>query len=607
MKDFQLIEYLLDEALAEKLRPIILDAMLEHLRETDGRGRSVGGAWRLTVTQAKEILAIRQPALRAHIPHNLESLPTTAEPLPGNAEIGNLVHKWLDEAALFLRQEGSAILLQCRDLPQQEAKDKLWGAIFDRKVWPNIIGGGYLESPEKVDAANSAIECMKRWSAHMLSEFRSQPADLTPQAFFLDTETDVMAEVEHKGQRISLVGKPDLVMLNSACCPCIIDYKFGLQGQIELQLAQLVLYGIIVEKLKGTACKSGRLLVFSPFEVAALPDAKYPPEVVIPDVDEAFSGFIGNEQAVQRVKVVLTLALRNSPPLMPVNFMFCGSAGLGKTEIARRVATALKGLPMVEQHAKYIASVDDLIESVDKKFAESAIEIEELPADAGRDVAFYPPFVLFIDEVHLLGKKADEFLPLFEPNERKAKGKKYARDFKNATILVATTDRGKLPQAFLTRFRMVDLKPYSIDELALILKPVFVQNGIDAPDAEVLRALVIAGRLNPRVAKGRTEEFISWHIAKPNDYPVTAAAVNKMALEVWDLKAGSLTRNDLLYMQALADGKKGESSLLGLLQGIGREEVFGIIEPYLLSAGYVRTTSQGRELTESGRLLLSRL
>jgi holliday junction DNA helicase RuvB len=46
-------------------------------------------------------------------------------------------------------------------------------------------------------------------------------------------------------------------------------------------------------------------------------------------------------------------------------------------------------------------------------------------------------------------------------------------DFKDATLLAATTDKGLLPGPFLSRFRIIDLVPYTAEEVAAIISPVF--------------------------------------------------------------------------------------------------------------------------------------
>jgi Holliday junction resolvasome RuvABC ATP-dependent DNA helicase subunit len=229
----------------------------------------------------------------------------------------------------------------------------------------------------------------------------------------------------------------------------------------------------------------------------------------------------------------------------------------------------------------------------------AGIEAPEQGLDAGLPVKRYPPFVLFVDEIHDMKKRADAFLNVFEPNDRRGVGKAAVGNFAMATILGATTDRGRLPGAFLSRFRMIDLEPYSESEAAQILTPLF--DGLVTTD-DVTAMLARIGRLTPRLAIERAREMLDRHRFNPTTYPLSRDGVQRVCDEQWGVDVAGLTENDRRYLRALAGGPRG-STALGALLPVGRDEIERIIEPFLLQIEAVRITPAGRALTELGRVM----
>jgi Holliday junction resolvasome RuvABC ATP-dependent DNA helicase subunit len=220
-----------------------------------------------------------------------------------------------------------------------------------------------------------------------------------------------------------------------------------------------------------------------------------------------------------------------------------------------------------------------------------------LATDSGLPRLSYPPVVIFLDEIHLLGRRADLFLNVFEPRERRAVGSKGVADLRAATLLGATTDKGRLPAPFLTRFRMVDLVPYSAEEVAEILRPAFVGHDVDEG---FLVALARMSRLNPREALQRAEEMLTHHRFDASAYPLSPAGLARMASETWQVDEDGLRPSDLAYLRALQSGRRGLAALTQMLP-VGQDEIVAVIEPYLLQLDLIRMTGSGRELTEIGR------
>jgi Holliday junction resolvasome RuvABC ATP-dependent DNA helicase subunit len=97
--------------------------------------------------------------------------------------------------------------------------------------------------------------------------------------------------------------------------------------------------------------------------------------------------------------------------------------------------------------------------------------------------------------------------------------------------------------------------------------------------------------------------MISHHDHDPNQYPLSQEGLERVSAELWQVDRNGLKVTDRCYLRALAAGNKGFTALVTSLQ-VGKEEIAGEIEPYLLQMELIRLTSKGRELTEQGRLLL---
>jgi Holliday junction DNA helicase RuvB len=211
--------------------------------------------------------------------------------------------------------------------------------------------------------------------------------------------------------------------------------------------------------------------------------------------------------------------------------------------------------------------------------------------------------VVFVDEVHTLARRADAFLNLFEPKERRAVCRNRVGDFRNAAFLTATTEKGRLPGPFRSRFRIIDLEPYTLEEVSRIAQQAFAASGVPCP-VEVGALLAKVGRLVPRTVIETAGNFIELHQFSPHAYPISVPGIEEAMSRVWNVDPNGLTNNDREYLTALESGPKGLSALTAMLSA-NREEIERIIEPYLIQLAAIRHTPRGREITEMGRSMLS--
>lgn len=598
--------------LRDRLRPRILGALFDSVREIPSRRRTSGPPL-LTVTEAKERLCEKLPVYQEHVGRELprEWRNLTVTPL----DVGNTLHEWLGSAVVFFRREGAQTLRDAlHDKSGEDLYEYVWNALLQRKLAALARSSGMLTNDSGLRVCDMVMECTKLWTRELCKDIDGRkPKDFSPSAYLLDVESDIEGIIKSEnGEKVRLRGRPDALSFDRVTGELRLwEYKFGRQGQYELQVAQVLLYMELLEAVKGWPCKKGFLAVFRPVEDESIPDdvqrqlgirAVSPPFPI--EVENAFDGYVGNEAAVRQIKIDLTLALRETPPRMDQNIMFCGPPGLGKTELARRVARCL-GTPLVDVNATTIRNLDQLVSMIDSTLESTSYRAEQVGEFSGKPLLRYPPLVLFIDEAHELRRRPDQYLNFFEPKDRRCHTSASVCDFKAATILLATTDKGKLPKPFLTRFHIIDLRDYSAEEVGGMLVNYFKSCNKKVPQPLCL-GLARIGRLVPRIAIERSTDFIRKHQYSSDLYPLTDQGLKRMMTEFWLVDDQGLTSNDVEYLRCVADSPKGLSMLVSLLP-YGKEEIETVVEPYLLQINAIRRTNRGREITEAGRRIIDGL
>lgn len=181
-----------------------------------------------------------------------------------------------------------------------------------------------------------------------------------------------------------------------------------------------------------------------------------------------FSKFIGNEQAIRKLQAAAFNALgKENHVQRDLSFAIFGPASSGKTTLARIYADTVE-LPLIEVSPKSVKTTDDLLDLIRNGLSRTPIPL----VDTGNNTYFLPPIIIFIDEVHALSKsvvngllKATEHKDAILVTESGC-----VVDCHNVTWMIATTDEGKLFDAFRTRFSPVMLKYLSKNEVAKIIK-----------------------------------------------------------------------------------------------------------------------------------------
>jgi Holliday junction DNA helicase RuvB len=269
-----------------------------------------------------------------------------------------------------------------------------------------------------------------------------------------------------------------------------------------------------------------------------------------------------------------------------------GSKSTGKTELFRRIGEALQ-IPALVLSKSTLSTEENF-------FKEVAKEID----DVSGGMLTPEPMLIFIDEVHVLSRRVqDSLLTALESDDRCFRSKHGDINTKNITFVVATTDPGKLSEAFLSRLLIINLEPYTTQEIVNILKyrrarDAHIDVAARALDDHSLELIAKAARTTPRKAIEILKQ-ISVAVALKEIDPDYHSIMVDLYMTLGTDHNG-LTEDDKKYLKFLkANGSIGLNSLAAALD-TEPNNIKEIIEPYLIRLGLVRMNRSGRMLTPMG-------
>lgn len=254
--------------------------------------------------------------------------------------------------------------------------------------------------------------------------------------------------------------------------------------------------------------------------------------------------YIGQKESVRLARITAAACMIEQRPLP--NVLICGGYGLGKSSLARLILNRV-GRPTT--------------------LTDAAI-LNVAPPTEGE---------LAVDEIHRLKPEISDSFNV-------------AMDSGKMHILGATTNPGALTPAFRSRFRIIYLQPYKVNEIATILGQICARKKLPM-DRVAVNALARRSRLNPRQA-------INYLLTLLDISTVTnKGVINKEFIERELTKMGitseGYTYQDKTYLAALPNRPVGVSYLASKL-GVDKETIESEIEPFLLSTGVIDRTPQGR-------------
>ena len=320
-------------------------------------------------------------------------------------------------------------------------------------------------------------------------------------------------------------------------------------------------------------------------------------------VTEAFAGFIGNERPVRRVGKDLLIALMKEPPSLPKSYLLEGLPSVGKTEMARRIAAAL-GLPFVKLDGPGLTTREKLFDLIDGQLGEVRFP-RQVGEDAGQPVFRYPPFVVLIDEIHLVsGKVQESLLTMLEASDRSVRLNDRVAELPKATFIFATTQDGKLDKAFKSRCTEIYLRPYSVAEVAEMVEDHVRRAGIDPHgwDADAYPKIARLGRLIPRRAFEVANELMD-ELQTTDNPGLPLHSQLEIVRDMMEVDANGLGPLDLEYLDVLdrADRPLGEDAVATMIGTVDRDKIVEEVEPLLRRLNLIILGARGREITAAGR------
>ena len=292
--------------------------------------------------------------------------------------------------------------------------------------------------------------------------------------------------------------------------------------------------------------------------------------------------FIGQPEVIANLKVVITAAKQRKEPLEHV--LLSGPPGLGKTSLAHIIAH--------EMDSKITATSGPAIER--------AGDLIGILTNLGKDD------ILFIDEIHRLSKVVEEFLyPAMESFQidfvidKGPYAKTIKFNLKPFTLVGATTRSGLLSAPLRGRFGIFyHLNFYTPEDLSSIVQNSAKQLGIKI---DKLASFEVAKRARgtPRVANRLLRRIRDYAQVEKMDR-INPELVNA-ATQALGIDQAGLDDIDRRFLRVILENYNGgpvgiEALSASLNEDLGT--IIDTIEPFLLTAGYLKRTARGRFATE---------
>ncbi len=291
--------------------------------------------------------------------------------------------------------------------------------------------------------------------------------------------------------------------------------------------------------------------------------------------------YIGQERIKNNLDVFISASnLRNESI---DHILLFGSPGLGKTTLAFIIANELKtnikvtSAPMIEKNGDLIALLSNLKEKE----------------------------ILFIDEIHRLSPQLEEILYTAMEDYRLdiiigsgSSAQTIQIDIPKFTLIGATTKVGSLSMSLRERFgiqfRMEFYKNSELEEILLIASKKLNKN----IDSFALHEIAKRSRGTPRTALRFFKRVRDFSDVKYETFISVERVID--SFELLGIDTYGLNDLDLTILRRLVEAK-GKPVGIKTLSALLHEEIETIehlIEPYLLSTGFIEKTARGRIATQ---------
>ena len=297
---------------------------------------------------------------------------------------------------------------------------------------------------------------------------------------------------------------------------------------------------------------------------------------------KTFDEYIGQDRLKSNLKLAIDAAKKRGEPIDHV--LLYGPPGLGKTTMAAVIANEM-GTNIRITAGSAIERAGDL----------ASILTNLSDGD-----------VLFIDEIHRLGRAVEEVLYSamedFKLDIMIGKGpaaRSVRLDLPKFTVIGATTRTGALTAPLRDRFGIIHrLEFYTPEEISRIVKRAssILNSKIEPEAAEILST---RARLTPRIANRLLKRVRDY--ADVNGDGIIDTPTTKAALKLLDIDELGLDTADRNLINSIIDNYGSNPVGLNTIAALTGDEATTIedfYEPYLLQIGFIERTPRGRRLTK---------
>ena len=294
-----------------------------------------------------------------------------------------------------------------------------------------------------------------------------------------------------------------------------------------------------------------------------------------------FDEYIGQDRLKKNLKLAIEAAKMRGEPLDHI--LLNGPPGLGKTTMATVIANEM-GKSIRVTSGPAIEKAGDL----------ASILTNLQDGD-----------ILFIDEIHRLGRTVEEVLYSAMEDYKldimigKGPAARSVRlDLPKFTVIGATTRAGALAAPLRDRFgHIYRLEFYATDEISQIIMRAanILGSKIDQASAA---SLSTRARLTPRIANRLLKRVRDY--ADVNGDGIIDTLITTKALELLEIDELGLDPGDRNLLTHMIDNYGSEPVGLNTLAALTGDEATTIedfYEPYLLQIGFIERTPRGRRAT----------